>query len=107
MNKTAHTTGPWEVSPEKEMRQQAQTGGIAIKAYSSRYDQYVALFNITPNETFGGIDSAISNAKLVAAAPDLVAALLRSLSWLTSYPGGGAKNVYEQAREALLKAGVE
>lgn len=28
-------------------------------------------------------------------------ALERSLSWLTSYPGGGALGAYEQARSAL------
>ena len=44
------------------------------------------------------------DARLIAAAPDLLAALERTLSWLTSYPGGGAMGVYDQARAALAKA---
>lgn len=35
---------------------------------------------------------------------DMIEALERTLSWLTSYPGGGAMPVYEQARAALKKA---
>lgn len=34
----------------------------------------------------------------------LVAALERTLSWLTSYPGEGANGAYEQARAALKAA---
>ncbi len=38
-------------------------------------------------QTVGGND--IANARLIAAAPDLYAALERTLNWLSSYPGGG------------------
>lgn len=31
-------------------------------------------------------------------------ALTRTLSWLTSYPGGGALGAYEEARAALAEA---
>ena len=37
----------------------------------------------------------------------LVEALKRTLSWLSSYPGGGALDCYEQARAALAAAGEE
>lgn len=46
----------------------------------------------------------VSNARLIAAAPDLLGALQRSLNWLSSYPGGGALGCYDQAREAIAKA---
>lgn len=47
------------------------------------------------------------DARLIAAAPELLAALERTLSWLTSYPGGGTMGPtgpYEQARAAITKA---
>lgn len=45
-----------------------------------------------------------ANARLIAAAPDLLEALQRSLSWLSSYRGGGAMGCYDQARAAIAKA---
>lgn len=44
------------------------------------------------------------DAKLIAAAPDLLDALSRTLSWLASYPGGGALGCYDQALAAVEKA---
>lgn len=47
------------------------------------------------------------HAPLLAAAPELLAALQRTLNWLTSYPGGGTMGKtgpYEQARAAIEKA---
>ena len=35
---------------------------------------------------------------------DVVDALKRSLSWLSSYPGGCAEGCYDQARAAIAKA---
>jgi len=70
-----HTTGPWSVDAEKLMRQQISMGGIAIKAYSKRYDEDVALFNLKANEVFGGIEEAVANARLIAAAPEMLEAL--------------------------------
>lgn len=49
-------------------------------------------------------------AALLAAAPDLYAALERTLNWLSSYPGGGPmgpNGPYEQARAALSRADGE
>ena len=48
-----------------------------------------------------------ANGRLIAAAPDLLEALQRSLNWLASYPGGNANGVYEQARAAIDKATKE
>jgi len=51
--------------------------------------------------------SAIANARLIAAAPELLEALQRTLNWLTSYPGEGTMGPdgpYEQARAAIAKA---
>jgi hypothetical protein len=43
---------------------------------------------------------------LIAAAPELLAALERSLNWLSSYSGGLALGCYDQAREAIAKATI-
>ena len=45
-----------------------------------------------------------ANARLATAAPDLLAAAQRSLSWLTSYPNEGAMGMYDQMRAAIAKA---
>jgi hypothetical protein len=52
-------------------------------------------------------DESRADARLIAAAPELLEALERCLSWLTSYPGGGTmgpKGPYEQARAAITRA---
>jgi hypothetical protein len=45
-----------------------------------------------------------ANAALFNAAPDLLKALKSTLSWLTSYPGGGALNQYEKVRGVIANA---
>jgi hypothetical protein len=49
-------------------------------------------------------ETCAANAKLFAAAPELLAVLQRSLNWLSSYPGGGADGCYDQARAAIARA---
>lgn len=45
-----------------------------------------------------------ANMRLIAAAPDLLEALKRALDWLASYPGGCARDGYDEARAAIAKA---
>lgn len=78
---------------------------------SENYMGAVATIHVGNGELVGegGNDApplkeAQANARLIAAAPELFEALERTLSWLTSYPGGGAMPVYDQARTALAKA---
>jgi len=50
---------------------------------------------------------SLDDASLIAAAPDLLAALERALSWLTSYPAEaamGPDGPYSQAVKAIAKA---
>lgn len=71
-----HTPGPWIVAEsERTLRQQLAMGGIAVKAHAPKYDTDCAIFNISTNPTFGGNDMTIANARLIAAAPDMLAAL--------------------------------
>jgi hypothetical protein len=50
------------------------------------------------------IETRQEDAALIVAAPDLLAALKRSLNWLSSYPGGNATGAYDEARAAIAKA---
>ena len=48
-----------------------------------------------------------ANARLIAAAPEMLEALKRTLSWLSSYPGEaavGPDGPWEQARAAIARA---
>ena len=58
---------------DKTMRQQALVGGIAIKAYSARYDANVAVYNIRPNDLFGGVEQAIADVKRFVKGANLLA----------------------------------
>lgn len=77
------------------MRQQLTTGGIAIKAYSRKYDQDCALFNLRGNDTFGGPEVTVANARLLAASP----AFLEALRYYAAIKGP----IGEPARQAIAK----
>lgn len=96
----AHTPGPWEFVPKLTASENHK--GFFIRAQRATRDGKWALADVQPADQDGVIGTA--NARLIAAAPELLEALLRSLNWLSSYPGGGAMNCYDQAREAIDKA---
>lgn len=89
---TKFTPGPWRVS------QTYPVGDYCIHAAGCPWQ----LAYIAANTN---VDWPLeANAHLIAAAPDLYAALERTLSYLTSYPGNSGINAWEQARAALSKA---
>lgn len=91
---SAHTPGPWAVQ---------LTDGVADMVHASaEHNNFGTIVDLDGSEF--DYDMSLANARLIAAAPELLEALKRSLSWLSSYPGGGATKVYEQAREAIDKA---
>jgi len=122
MNNVAHTPGPWmwDVSPGGEIRLATPDRGrlfvmgfarMGMRGAQPRF----AMWGEGQRERRGGImhdfaDAGGENhpdARLIAAAPELLAALERCLSWLTSYPGGTTMTPtgpYEQARKAIAKA---
>lgn len=85
---TNHTPGPWDAH---------DNGHI----YGDNYASAVARVFENTHQRDG---EAQANARLIAAAPDILAALERSLNWLASYPGGCCENTYQQARAAICKA---
>ena len=87
-----HTPGPWNC-----MR--ASAAGRNIICSDTRPVDICVLSNRDKTQT--EIDA---NARLIAAAPDLLAACQRALDWLASYPGGNADRAWEQVRDAIVKA---
>ncbi len=66
---TNHTPGPWEL----------QENGAAFNLRSpDRVDHFVILLGMTHNNP----DEFSANARLIAAAPDLLAALDRCIGWV-------------------------
>lgn len=54
--------------------------------------------------TYDTSDWAKECEALEAVNAELLTALVRTLSWLQSYPGGRAQSTYNQARVAIAKA---
>ena len=93
---TRYTPGPWVISKHCSTLVESSKGCRSICS-AGGYSSNVTI-ELGTNE---------ANANLIAAAPDLLEALERTLSWLTSYPGGGTlepDGVYEQARKAIANA---
>lgn len=92
-----HTEGPWEadgfdVWATKPMRFTSKSAGTPLIATAARHLDFENPFPY------------LANARLIAAAPEMLAALERTLNWLSSYPGGNAEGTYQQARAAIAKA---
>lgn len=97
-----HSPGPWVVDYGgtlghiKSVPADAKSG-ITPTPTVCRYDSEFRADSISDEQ-------AAANARLIAAAPDLLEALQRALNWLSSYPGEGALSCYDQARAAIDKA---
>jgi hypothetical protein len=89
--------GPWSVGSERSMRQQITLGGVSIMAHCALYDTKAAIFQIRHNPAFGDIETTLAIARLVAAAPDAIDALLMGPS--TEHPPlPGADGVVKECR---------
>jgi hypothetical protein len=93
-----HTPTPWNAD-----------GATTLWLNPSAADDFIATIIQSAD---GGIVAYVphdrdheENAALFAAAPDVRKALQRAMSWLSSYPGGGAAGAWIEAHEALKKSG--
>lgn len=117
MSKLAHTPGPWAVGYWGGRCHKAHGGGIHpglkgddpcvydpifYKGHSGIAGPEVDQMVVTTE--YDELKISEADAHLIAAAPMMFEALEATLSWLTSYPGGGAMKCYEQARAALAAA---
>jgi len=101
---SAHTPGTWTVLPEEPemdyIRIRGQCLGARYKIANVMSPSYKGVNESELVET-------MANARLIAAAPDLLKALQRTLNWLSSYQGEaalGPSGPYEQARSAIAAA---
>jgi hypothetical protein len=89
---TKHTPGPWTVTANT-------TGpGHHVSAFESRWAQMVTV-HASPSRTI----EAEANARLIAAAPELLEALLAMVESY-EYEASSKNPVLLQAREAITKA---
>ena len=107
---TRHTPGPWEYDPNSDN----------VEAENTLFDTEIAGTIVTADgghrfhvariwsDVFGGTDEAQANAHLIAAAPELLEALVSIRAWVTD---GGFEDTHEgvaeicgQARAAIAKA---
>ena len=77
----AHTPGPWAVDPM--FRSDVQAGGKEV-CVAFLPDDAGAEFHIAGEMAAQSIYEAFANARLIAAAPELLAVALRARSWIAS-----------------------
>ncbi len=97
------TPGPWRV------RIGAPDDDNAIDIVTKEPNKHWVLARLSTNAFFDGEpDPTIGNARLMAAAPDLAAALEATLKHLPAYViGGEQERTRKQVLAALAKAGVK
>lgn len=98
MNTTKHTPGPWEVITKKSEYYGHKHAGFDARHPRIITDKGLAIANVVP---WHGVEFA-ANARLIAAAPELLAALERLLDHTTA-----ANKDYDAttvARAAIAKA---
>lgn len=100
MNATLnHTPGPWLVRPR------FGSDFVGFEIVAGPIDQEVDLAMV-PMETLLGQEPTVeANARLIAAAPELLAATKRARSWLgTQKPDTETLDLYQQLTAAIAKA---
>jgi hypothetical protein len=99
MNKyTKHTPGPWELSNDHKpspyvIRQVGRFGGLA----SVKFHGF--------NKTERAREEQAANARLIAAAPDLLDALEEAIEVVGSWGDDGDPSWLERAKSAIAKVG--
>jgi len=101
-----HTPGPWRLKPDEGGHgYDPQEPGYYIVDERGQYVAQVREESWRPDEALEiGAEETEANARLVAAAPDLAAALEAAAASLENV---GAHVPAEQAREALAKVAAE
>jgi len=97
---SSHTPGPWMAAASASSIVGWPVVGPRGRAVASVH----CVRGDTPEGKLINAEAG-ANARLIAAAPNMAAALKRALSWLSSYPGGNAEGAYMDAVNALKKAG--
>lgn len=88
-----HTPGPWRIVPYGD--------GDALVIHDARGDWRVC-FMATPGST-GCMEGIEANARLIAAAPDLLEACKAAEDFCAACPGEAANAIYRQLHAAIAK----
>lgn len=100
MKKNRHTPGRWRFSH----REDPDTGKYYTQVYSTSGES-IATFHWYPKPINGGVGTYRSaNARLCAAAPDLLNASRRALRLLNGTKDKAHRNVWDALMRAILKA---
>ena len=93
-----HTPGPWRVQPYTWQR-----GNVSVFAPKFGRAPYGACVAYTPcSDGVGGAAGALANARLIAAAPELLEALRRLLAaYSVSHSPEHRQSCWDQARAAI------
>lgn len=75
MSNTKHTPGPWTYYSEVKMKGQATVPTIIQAGKCGHYDRDVCELNFDTNDSELSAEKVLANAKLIAAAPELLEAL--------------------------------
>ncbi|KKL90356.1 hypothetical protein LCGC14_1905550 [marine sediment metagenome] len=70
---------------------------LRLRHLNTRYRQRANALEAAP-------ETAAERDRLKAINAELLVTLERTLNWLASYPGGGAKETYDEVRAAIAKA---
>lgn len=115
MTKAKHSPGPWAVHPDFARVIPAEHVNRPIGAHEDpeidreRYAQEICAMHWPDNNR--NIAEVRANASLIAAAPDMLAALQAAMLLLREYDFPGAhphrKAIYDQAKAAIAKAAGE
>ena len=105
--KGAHTPGPWTIGAPALRHMEAMI--LARQTHPEmRSTDSLSIAHVDSVDGFGtnGIGESAANARLIAAAPDLLAALREVVTWAHNPdPDGGAgAAMWERARAAIRKA---
>jgi hypothetical protein len=94
------TPGPWRLCDGDRTGFKTASGGASVLAPARPSDDFFIL-KIAEMDTNVPPAEALANARLIAAAPDLLEALQAVLGFPTGLSGGG---IYTRARAAIAKA---
>ena len=100
---TAHTPGPWEYVPMLTASENHK--GYFVRAEKAARNGKWALATVQPGDEDGKLGEA--NARLIAAAPELLEALQKAYLYINGGPGYTPENrmaAYHAARAAIAKA---
>lgn len=93
---TQHTTGPWTTDGS------ARGGDLDIIAPSGR----VALIDCESRGDFQSEAVLESNARLIAAAPDLLAVLQQANAWVSQYHGVNGHDAASRQMSNVIRAAI-